>query len=319
MVVETIVGGHAGRASKLKKFVITAFADVPRPGIITYYAEVCADSSEPFVLLLPPNAVVQSKHDLYFDSETCGRFLSEYSVIDGVSGRHTQRVGDEILDVTPSAAAVSSVAPPAGHNDVTSWLITFPNSSHTPSIQGTWLVWSHPIATKLSSLPSARFQLALRTENASLDHFYLFLVLPLGHDAVNSICLLGSAQSPIGGDRPANPIHKFDIEYPFPVFPEWRKWIYGRQVLRTRDDVPLNAFEQAVLQLQTRSEDLQGRVTTTAYLTGLVFALSANLLTNALFVLQSNRSPRLAVAEAVGGLVLMLITGFAGWRTVRKR
>jgi hypothetical protein len=299
-VIETIITGHADRPSTVKKFVITVFADVPRAGTITCYAEVCAASSEPFVLLLPVGAVVKSRHDLYSDSETCTRFLSEYELIDRVTGRHRQRVGDEILDVTPSRASISMVAPPEGHTDVTAFLVTFPAQSANASFHGTWLVWSHSVSMRLSNSPTARYQVALKAETAKLDHFYLFLVLPLGHDAINSICLLGSA-NPMGGQRPTNPIHKFDLEYPFPVFPEWRSLIYGRQVLRTRDDVALGPSEQAVLQLQTRSEDLQGRVTTLAYVTGLGFALSANVLTNALFYLQDKGMER-------AGLIAMALS-----------
>jgi hypothetical protein len=312
------ITGQADREPRITKFVITGFADIPRPGFTTCYAEVCATADDPFLVLLPSNAQLTSKHELYFDDETCSRLLSEYDQADPQTGRHRQRVGDELLEVLPAAAKVSTVAPPADHAG-TAFRVSLPREDENDNrLRGTWLVWTHPADTKLMGRAAGSYNMTLSTTNAQIDHFYLFLVLPLGHEAVNPLCHVGSTRS-IGGERPTNPVHRFRLEPPFPVFPEWRDWIYGREVLRTRDDFALRSQEEAVLQLQTRSELLQGRISARAYATGLMFALSTNVLTTAVFFVKSNGLHPFGYVAVALGAGLSAGSAFIGWKSLSQQ
>lgn len=260
--------------------------------------------------------MLRSKHQLYFDSETCSRFLSEYAQEDPQSGRLRQRVGDELLEVLPAAASISTVAPPADHEG-TAFRVSFPsNDKEKNMLRGTWLEWTHPAGTTLSGRAAGSYNMALSTLTAVVDHFYLFLVLPLGHEPVNPLCIVGSTRL-IGAERPTNPVHRFILEPPFPVFPEWRDWFYGREILRTRDDFSLRSNEEAVLQVQTRSESLQGRISARAYATGLIFALSTSVLTSGAFLIEDRGPQPFGVATLVLGSSISVASAVAGWKALR--
>ena len=269
-MIQLTVCGNNGQDAELSKFVVTAFLDIPVPGQTTCYAEVCSETGQPFILNVRDLINIKSCHELYYDARTCKKLLSEYKCTDDVTGRHIQRVGSSILDVTPTTATILEVALPEDVSDGVSSQISFKEQPDQGRSWGTWIVWTQNTVSQIIGNSRTTLQFSVRTTNIKLRHHYIFIVLPPNYDVTAPKCDIGSYKSPMSDAPITNPIHEFELAPPFPVFPEWRQWIYRRVILRNRDDIALEPFQYASLNLKVKSEAILGKLSTTSYFSGLV-------------------------------------------------
>lgn len=316
--MQVILYGPENHNAYLDKFVVTLFLDEPDAGKGLFFAEVCSSKTDTFRLVIPKSGKPCSEPALYLDKHSCSRLFSGYQLINESTGEHLQRVGETILRVEPAVCNITEVAPPEAHREYAAYHISLGGPPSEDSLRGTWLLWEQPRQTGYQRDVTIPFDFKLRLEGISIGNFYFFIVLPANYRSQNAICEISSHRAAIDRAPITNPVHEFELDRDFSVFPVWRTWIYGRKILRNRDALSIKGGEKISVFIKATSDVIATRMTTLSYFIGIGFALSASVLANSIFHLQQNGLQFWPAAETAVSGIVTIVLGLLGWKVLRK-
>ena len=315
--MEVTLAGEGQGIAVLDKCVLTVFLDVPEPGQCTVFAEVCSASAEPFRVSMAAVGKLQSRHDLYLDFQSCGRLFSGYRLVDNRTGEHSQRAGEKVFDVVPTPVKVTDVAPSSAGIRGCAFHVSFAEQPAQGKYLGTWLQWTQSTPFALSGV-NPKFSFSLRTERLKIETFYSFLVIPAPYRSLDPSCELVPSFSRMATGSIRNPVHEFELQPDFPVFPCWRSLILNRKVLRNRDPLTLREDGEIDVEFLADAPGYARRLNALSYLSGVTIAVTASALANCIFLYHTEGLTRFVCTSTATALVAFITAAILGWRAVRR-
>jgi hypothetical protein len=182
--------GEGQSVTVLDKCVLTVFLSKPKSDQCTAFAEICTASGDPFRVSMSGANGLQGREDLYLDFQACTRLFSGYDLKNNRTGEHSQRVGEHVLSVVPSAVEITDVSPTTSRESRLAFHVAFAAQPEENKHVGSWLQWTQTTPFGIVGV-NPRFCFSLRTENLRIETFYAFLVLPLPYRSLDPTCVKG--------------------------------------------------------------------------------------------------------------------------------
>mgnify|MGYP006287826131 FL=1 len=304
--------------STMDKFCLYVFIDLPTPKVTTIYLEICSTSCDAFKIEAPILNEINEEDRFYFDFESCSHCISNYKLIDSVTGEHFQNIGEKEkrIRVVPCNFNIDDVQPHINNKNYISKQINFVKQNSRGNCRGGWLSWTQKTPPLNNDSP---FTICIADTNIQIDSFHSYILFPKEYDSNGAICRIISRDNELNPPL-KRPTHSFRLNTEFPIFLQWKRRFFNHTIIRTRD--PLSFSHNSEVQIDTIpfSPQREERDKLQYFIVGALFTVSINIFIACLFYsMQMNfLSQTNYLLVLLGSLLFSVLSGMLIWKKFLK-